>query len=295
MRSVAVAIVHGVGRPGANFADGMIARLRSQFRRNTGADPSVLAFQPVYWAPVLQNAENTLWGRLAEGGPLDFKKLRRFMVDFAADAVAYQPSPREKSAYEAVHSVLADALKGLGTAAGPTAPLCVIAHSLGTIIASNFIYDLQSDAGRGLIAPSVRRAMGDTPLDRGETLSSFYTLGSPLALWSLRYKDFGQPVRVPDPRLSRHHPGLGGEWMNIYDRDDVLGYPLKTVNAAYGGAVTEDLAVNAGGFLASWNPAAHTEYWEDRDVIKRIASGLSDLWRRANTDGEGDKMRKDSL
>jgi hypothetical protein len=277
-RKIAVAIVHGIGRPEPEFADGIMARLAERFRAATGADGLVL--KPVFWAPVLQDAENELWKRLGRGGPMDFVKLRRFMVDFAADAIAYQPQPGEKDIYEAVHKVVAGALRALAGEAGADAPLCFIAHSLGSVIASNYIYDLQTHPKRKIIPVSVRKAMGDSPLERGETLAGFYTLGSPIALWSLRYADFGRPVQVPSPSLNKLYPKAGGEWVNFYDQDDVIGYPLKSVNKAYGAAVKEDRAVNVGGLLSSWNPTSHTEYWADRDVIHPIADSLARLWRQ---------------
>lgn len=263
---IAVMMIHGVGRPDPTFADGMIAALTKNFRKATaGADELVI--KPAYWAPVLQKAENELWRRLGAGGPMDFVKLRRFMMDFAGDAIAYQPAPRERAIYEGVHQVLAKTLKDLSVLAGPTAPLVVIAHSLGTVIASNFLYDLQSQEKRQIVPKSVLRNSGKSPLDRGETLSLLFTLGSPLALWSLRYQGFGKPIQVPSRHLGKHHPRIKGGWVNIYDQDDVIGYPLRTINAAYQRAVKEDRPVNVGGLLSSWNPTSHTEYWTDHDVL----------------------------
>ncbi|MBK6879916.1 MAG: chemotaxis protein [Elusimicrobia bacterium] len=276
---LAVAIVHGVGRPEASFADGMMDGLRKRFARATGQDGLVM--QPVFWAPVIQNEENTLWARLKAGGPMDFVKLRRFMVDFAADAIAYQPAPRERDMYDAVHAVVARALRELAAAAGPRAPLCVIAHSLGTVIASNYVYDLQAEPRRRILPKAVRAVLEPTPLEKGETLSGFYTLGSPIALWSLRYKDFGRPIAVPAPKLAGHHPKIKGEWINIYDQDDVIGYPLKSVNDAYKKAVAVDRAVNAGGILSSWNPASHMDYWTDDDVLDPIVDSLAKIYRGA--------------
>jgi len=245
----------------------------------------MLVMEPLYWAPVLENAENELWRRLKRGADLDFVGLRQFMVSFAADAIAYQPVPKERAAYDAIHTQVAEGLGRLAAKAGPRAPLCFVAHSLGTVIASNYLYDLQAGAARGLIAPAVQAKIGATPLERGETLASFYTFGSPIALWSLRYDDFGTPIAVPSPRLARHHPALPRkcEWINFYDPDDIIGYPLRKVNQAYGRAVTEDRAVNAGGWLSSWTPLSHNNYWEDEDVTHPIAEGLARLWKAANS------------
>jgi hypothetical protein len=280
MKSLAIAIVHGIGRPEPDFADEIMAALRERFRKKTGVDG--LLMKPVFWAPVLQDAENELWKRLSTGGPMDFMKLRRFMVDFAADAIAYQPQPREKDVYEGVHAAFAKTLNSLAKEAGEDAPLGIISHSLGTVISSNFIYDLQTQPKRKVIPKTVRNEMDNTPLEKGETLACFYTLGSPIALWSLRYKDFGRPVSVPAPKFKNHHANGQGEWINFYDQDDVIGYPLKSVNEAYRKAVKEDRAVNVGGWLSSWSPASHTEYWSDDDVLDPIVESLAKLWNSIN-------------
>jgi hypothetical protein len=286
-QSIAVAIIHGIGRQGPDFAEAMIARLRKQFARLVGSAAAAhgLVFQPVYWAPVLQKEEDELWKRLNAAGAMGWRDLREFMVDFAADAIAYQPIPGERDIYDRVHAVCADALKTLGVMAGEKAPLCVIAHSLGTVIAGNYLYDLQTHVQRKvkeLIAPKVLARMGGSPVDRGETLALLYTLGSPLALWSLRYADFGKPIDVPSPSFSQYWPGIAGEWVNYYDTADVIGYPLKKVNAAYAAAVAADRAVRVGGLLTFWNPLSHTAYMDSDKVCKPIAASLARLWRAVN-------------
>ena len=284
-QKIAVAIIHGVGKQDPNFADGMAQDLRDRFAKQVGNDDSgsQLAISPVYWAPVLQNAEEKLWDRMKQGGEMDFTTLRHFLVDFAADAIAYQPTPSDRQVYDGIHMVFAQTLRTLAVEAGDKAPLCVIAHSLGSVIASNYIYDLQVDATRRIISDGVRQIIRNTPLERGETLTLFYTLGSPIAIWSLRYPDFGVPITVPSPKLAEHHPNLKGEWVNYYDEDDVIGYPLKTINDAYRGAITADREINAGGLLSSWNPASHLGYWTDNDVTKPIAESLAKTWRAVNS------------
>jgi len=285
-QSVAVAIVHGIGRQREDFASGIIQQVRKRVARQLGDElPGAprLFFQPVYWAPVLQKEEDDLWSRLRKGGKLEWNRLREFMVDFAADAIAYQPMPGERDAYDSVHAILADGLRQLAQQAGPRAPLCVISHSLGTVIASNFFYDLQMhSAQKQLIAQKVREKMGDAPLPCGETLTLFYTLGGPIALWSLRYRNFGKPIQVPSLKLGNHYANLVGEWVNFYDKADIIGYPLKELNADYNAAVTSDRAVRVGELLTFWNPLSHVEYFEDGDVLGPIAQGLVRIWRAVN-------------
>ena len=286
-QSVAVAIVHGIGRQKEDFASAIIQQLRKRVAQQLGEDPQEAPrffFQPVYWAPVLQNEEDELWSRLRKGGSLGWTGLREFMVDFAADAIAYQPIEGRRDAYDRVHAVFADSLRRLAQQAGPHAPLCVISHSLGTVIACNFFYDLQTHSSeKPLIAPTVRQKLGDAPLACGETLTLFYTMGSPVALWSLRYENFGKPIHVPSPKLHSHYANLAGEWVNFYGKADVIGYPLKELNADYRVAVTSDCPVLVGGPLAFWNPLSHMAYFGDTDVLGPIAEGLVGVWQTINT------------
>jgi len=290
MTKLAVAIVHGVGKQDEHFADGISKELTERFIKLTKgrASESDLVIEPVYWAPAIQQKEDKLWKKVKAGGELDFVKLRRFMIDFAGDAIAYQPTPSDRQIYDGIHTIFAEALNRLADRAGANAPLLVIAHSLGTVISSNYFYDLHQQLHTGslkaYIGSSVMEKLGDTPLERGETFSHFYTLGSPIAIWGLRYDNplFGRPISVPSPRLKDHYPDLAGGWFNFYDEDDIIGYPLKTLNDEYKKAVKKDIMVNAGGLLSSWTPASHTEYWTDNDVTIPIARELAKAWEILN-------------
>jgi hypothetical protein len=249
--------------------------------KNGRLDPcSQLVFEEVNWSAALQYRENRLWQRLQAADGMRYPELRRFLVDFAADAIAYQPATSERTAYDAIHREVAATLARLAERAGPRAPLCIVSHSLGTVIASNYVYDLvkRHDSFMGR---SVSALVNGTPVERGETLALMYTMGSPIALWSLRYPRFGEPVQLPAPALARHHPGLKTQWINLYDPHDVVGYPLRPLNAAYRAAVTEDRPVGVGWLLTSWNPLCHLGYWNNGGVADQISRSLADVWRQS--------------
>ena len=71
--------------------------------------------------------------------------------------------------------------------------------------------------------------------------------------------------------------GWNFRWENYYDPDDVLGWPLHPINAAYRSAVAVDKAINVGGPLSSWTPMSHSAYWDDRDFLRPVEKALRTL------------------
>jgi hypothetical protein len=317
---LAVVLIHGIEINDPHFADGAIRLLKRAFRAETGADPdTALAIRTAFWAPVSQPYEDRLLRRLSggnrghwfydwldragtaadagrvtpllgaglsallrvlPGGPdLHYPTLRWLLTQYVGDAIAYSGSPRTRRFYDEVHAVLARAIAGLAGEAGPDAPLCVIGHSMGTIITSDYFYDLQWDVPP---APEVAAARGDTPLDRGETLRWCYTMGSPIALWTLQYADdeLDRPMRVPDPGLARRHPELDGGWVNVYDRDDAFASALGELSPAYAAALT-DQPRSVGPWPLGWTPAAHLGYWNDAALMGSIGARLGKAWKGA--------------
>ncbi|WP_020007694.1 hypothetical protein [Salinicoccus albus] len=279
VQKIAVAILHGAGTPEENFAEEMIEKISEGFGQQVNKENIV--FQPIFWSEIFESGQEKLWEKVQTGGDLNYEFLRRFVVEFLADTVAYQPAPALNGQnYDKVHALLSQNLSLLREKAGPHAPLCVISESLGSVVATNYFYDLQKKQRN--IGKRTERYIEDTPLEKGETLNLFYTLGSPLALWSLRFNNFGEPINVPAPSVHQHYPNLGGEWLNFYDKNDILAYPLKELNSNYQKAVTKDIEVNAGGLLTSWNPFSHTKYDTNDYIIDRIVDGLLSTWSEIN-------------
>lgn len=298
-QKVAIAVIHGIGagepeldqkkRQDPDFLTRLKTSLTKHFKRLGLSEEEIdqkFVFQPIYWAPILQVPQNKLWENLKQGGEMSWMGLREFLLSFLSDAIAYQVTPDQRHVYDAMHGVFSQAINKLANTAGEKAPLCMIAHSLGTVIAENYFYDLQahwqSEGRDSNFIQTVLRLMNNTPIERGETLSLLYTLGSPIALWSIRYKDFGEPIQFPPSQLQTHYPQVQPEWVNFYDKDDIIGFPLKSINESYNQAVTLDKQVNVGGLIDSWNPMSHNHYWTDDNVASHIAKALVALWNRVN-------------
>lgn len=321
---LAVMFVHGVEISDPHFADTATRLLRQSFKAETGIDPDdALVIKPAYWAPVVNASQDQLLDSIGGGGAksyfrwlsrsatatdagsaaslqalvasglirqlpwardFHFPTLRWLTIHYVGDAVAYQINSTDRVLYDGVHAVVAATMRELAEEAGEDAPLCVIAHSLGAVIASNFFYDLEVESGcfgepRSLVPSRTAENLGTGPLERGETLTFLYTLGNPMALWAGRLPNCGTPVLVPHPKAASHHPYLSGEWVNIYDRDDLVGTPLKHLNALYDKQVTEDRVTPVGPWWLNWTPLSHPWYWNDTRVMNPIAKTLGQAWR----------------
>lgn len=304
---LAVLFVHGVGIREPDYARSAIRALRKEFSK-AATDPKAaddLIIESVYWAPAVMEREdrllraafpdrtsgwfaglNKLTHNVSNGSNLSllplalsglvrhipgipkihWPTLRWAVSNFVGDIVAYQVTPHTRVVYDGVHNRFDEALHRLAERA-PDAPLFVIAHSLGSVIASDHFYDLHK-----------QRRGGDTPLERGETFTSFYTLGSPIALWIERYGDFSRPVTIPGKTSDDPVIAAASEWINFYDADDVLAFPLKGLSEDYDKAVDEDRSVSVGALLIGMSPVSHVAYWNDNSVIRPIANSLAWLW-----------------
>jgi hypothetical protein len=194
-----------------------------------------------------------------------YKLRTAFAAESICDIVAY----RNKINYREIHNCLQEGIRRLCTRAGATtAPEAVtfIAHSLGTVIVSDFIYDAQE---------------GLNNRSKDFRCVNFFTLGSPLTLFSLQCgpDGFSKPITIEDEN---------GRWVNILDPDDPIGYKLKGLNDAYDKAVAADCEINTGGFGIS-----HLKYWDNRMVQRMMARKLAIDW--ASTNGLIDKEKSIAL
>jgi hypothetical protein len=268
-----VVLIHGIGEQKADFAQGLI----DEVSRRLHVQASEVCWMPVWWAPLVEPAETDLMQRLSAGGDLDWRWLRRFVVHFLADAVAYQRVPGESNhpgLYVKIHSLVAAKLAELRQLVrGETAPdaaeppLLVIAHSLGGHIMSNYVWDHQRPQ-------EPRDQLGSSAFVRAETLAGMVTFGCNIPLFALALPTI-VPIDFPGTALS---PQLAAaaEWLNLYDPDDVLGYPLQPLSAKYATTV-RDAIVDVGGLVTGWNPLSHNAYWTDNDVTKPIAQLIEKL------------------
>lgn len=248
---VGVLYVHGIGTQGQNFADRDIAMIKKML----GDDAKHVAFSSYCWQSLIEPREREL---MRTNQNVRWRFLRKLLASYGGDALCYQPRHGLDSFYKSAHQGLDDALSILNHKMEHDGKLIIVAHSLGTIIVNNFIWDYQNDSSVGAATYEPE----GKALDRLQVL---YTLGSPLAIWSMRYPDGGKPIALSNQCL----------WKNIYSPADIIGWPIRTINSSY---MTlpglHDFRMWVGGILTRWNPGSHLAYARSKRVVKMIADDV---------------------
>jgi len=257
-----VMIIHGMGDTPKNFADTLMATLSKRL----GKQADQVQFVPCHWSPLLQKYQNKIWDNLLKGTRMDYKSLRKFIVGALGDPGSYLSGYFKDGhpAYGLIHERVRSSLAKLESKlkSKTPVPLMVLAHSLGSIIMSNYIWDEQTGNG-----------VGNTSFERTDTLTSFITYGSNIPLF-LPPRSTVECIRFPPKNLPKSFK-KAAQWTNIYDPDDVLGYPLNTIWTKRNGTTIKDILVNAGPWPLSETPLSHIYYNEDSGFQKIVVEQIT--------------------
>ena len=255
-----VLVIHGMGSQSPDFANEMIQEINERVS-DLGKDPEEISWRSIYWADILEERQIKYLRDAKRSGDIDFIGLRKFMLTAFGDASAYQKvESTENTTYDDIHnrikSVIEDAyVIDLGS---KPKPMIVVAHSLGGHIMSNYIWDMQHSKDTQL-----------STFERMKHLVGIVTFGCNIPFFTFAYKKV-VPIEFP-PKQLRSELKRKAKWLNYYDPDDVLGYPLKVINPEYKKVVSKDIAINVGGIFSSWNPMSHSKYWTDNDFTKPVS------------------------
>lgn len=284
-RDVCVIVVHGINTdlPGysSDFQAGVKALLPESMRSNA-------RFREVYWAKPMRDRQKDYLERAGLND--DRKRWRKMAVQALGDAAAYQKTRRLKnSSYYYVQRCILDELDYFDTS--PPRPVVFVGHSLGAHIVSSFAWDVhqwrqlsdedvakEPDADLRTLAERIRKG---SPVTRLETFAGLVTLGSNMPLFTFTFgPDAVFPITMPKREgWTPAFPGAklpqslkdNAKWLNYYSPNDLLGYPLRPLNDAYGAIeCLTDIEVKVEGWIP--NPYdAHVKYWTDPRVLAGAA------------------------
>lgn len=266
MTKIAVVAIHGMGAQSDGFSDGLRDRIRSRLER-TGHDSDRMVWKEILWSNLVEPRERKYLEAAENAGPLSgFFGFRRFVVSALGDATAYQAtSGRPTSTYSEIHDRIRERIGELyetGLGSEPV-PMMVLAHSLGSHIISNYIWDTQHKYPTGALE-------GTSTFERMEWLTALVTFGSNIPLFTFAF-DPVEPLRFPGNALPED-VAAKATWRNYYDRHDVLGYPLRPLSEAYAEAVDDDIEINVGPIVLSSTPLSHSKYWTDGSFVNEAAA-----------------------
>ena len=283
MPQVALLTIHGIGETPLDYAAPMFDALSTRLP----ALQAWVSFHSVYYQGILKPNQELVWARLDGATKLHYDELRRFLLFGIGDAAGLENRKEiDGSVYELAQDAIARQLleacqHGLDTA------VVFLAQSLGAQVLSSYIYDAQKAAAGGPVGAGIwkdidawsQRALGRQLLDAekrfigGATCTAFLSTGCNIPIFVAAHKQMDiKPIAPPTPRF---------RWLNIYDPDDALGWPLQPLSPGYA-VLVEDRAINAGQgmvrwILESWNPLSHLAYWTDEKVV----APLTDMLHRA--------------
>jgi hypothetical protein len=271
--NIALLIVHGMGDTAPDFHDELVVPLRARLQ---GAWDRI-AWRPVYYQPVLKRNERAIFEQMRP--LLRWEGLRELMLFGFSDAASLEHKKElALSPYWQTQQLILQRLDELFDEAGPDAPLAIVAHSLGGQVISNYIWDAQQPrAYAGIWSSALDDGVpADAPRDRfrrTHSLQRLLTTGCNIPVFVA-----GHATIEP---IDRRRLGAGFRWINQFDPDDVLGWPLAQLSAAYA-ALVEDHAVNASGDslagrILSLTPYSHMQYWRTDSVLDRIADSLREM------------------
>jgi gamma-glutamylcyclotransferase (GGCT)/AIG2-like uncharacterized protein YtfP len=280
MPNTALLTVHGMGATPREYA----VKLFEAVAARLGPLAGQVDFRSIYYQDILKPNQETVWSRVSETTHLRYADLRRFLLFGFGDAAGLENRKEiEGSVYELAQEAIARQLLEVARR-DRSASVVFLAQSLGCQVLSSYVYDAQK-AMASLIVPAgiwkdidawSLRALGERlsePEKRflaGGTCSAFVTTGCNIPIFCAAHKQMDiRPIARPTERF---------EWINLYDPDDALGWPLQPLSPGYA-ALVDDRAINAGQgvvtwILKSWNPLSHTAYWGDAQVLDLVTQRL---------------------
>lgn len=280
-KDLAIAVIHGNGtqggkRPADSSKSTFSQALRKRVKRELGdALFERVSWREIFWADILQTNQRRYLKAIKRITRQD--ALRDYVLCNLSDAASYRISPTDPNddTYERVHQRVAETMAELDADVAGGKPLLVLAHSLGGHIMSNYIYDISK--------PGASSASG---FQRFKTMAGFITFGCNIPLFLFGYKPEDiVPITFPGtdlPTNQRSSPW----WRNYYDKDDVLGYPLKQTGPNYEALVAagelKDISIDAGNLFTAWNPGSHNAYWRDADFYEPVANEMRKLLTSAS-------------
>ena len=265
MAALGFVTIHGMGETPIDYADDFVDEVKKKMGTKHAEK---VECGSIFYQDILQENEERYYKAVKRS--VSWSKLRKFVLYGFADAASLETQKTgNTSPYFIVQTRILNTLKKVfNSLDDPTAPLVIVAQSLGGQVTSNYLWDASRDHTPEFgvwSKPQEFSSQAEEDFCRGKTLIRFYTTGCNIPIFVA-----GHTKIVPIPK-----PNDIFQWHNFYDADDVLGWPLKPLSLEYKELV-RDRKINSGGVL-SFTPLSHKYYWRDNDFVKPLVKDLKNL------------------
>lgn len=209
----------------------------------------------------IDSDQDAMFNRMKENNKLGgILSLRKAFLGIFGDAVIFESdSTNSESAYYRMHNYMKSFFENVNQQmiSYDKSELVIVAGSMGIHVLSCYIWD----ANKGI---RIFESDPATSANDLKNLRYLATVGCNVPIY-LSYKQANDIVPIS-------RPNAFFSWDNFYDKDDVLGWPLKPLCPAYDDLVT-DYQINAGLYVGS-----HIHYWDDNNFTKPFTKKITDIY-----------------
>jgi len=250
---IGVLILHGVGIQKKGYSKSLEAGV-NKLLENNGYKKEQIKYQEILYADIFDDQSEkrgkylintSAWWQVVT------RSIRRLLIYVLSDAVSY------RARYKRVHNRISENISELQNKMPNSTPVIVVAHSMGAIAISDYIYDLQNPK------------RGDIPLIEIKNLKSIITFGCNIPLFEMGHE---KTVSISRPESDANEKDFF--WTNFYSPFDVLGYRIERYYTEKPDFPIKDIKVFAGGVFTKWNLISHIGYWTHNEVHKVISKAI---------------------
>lgn len=250
---IGVLILHGVGIQKAGYSTSLQNGVNESLE-TAGYNQEQVAYREVLYSNIFDEQQKERSKYLINtSGKFQFitRAIRKLLIFVLSDAVSY------RAQYKRVHARISENIITLQSALPESAPVIIVAHSMGVIAISDYIYDLQ------------KKKYSEEKFSEINNLKSMITFGCNIPLFEMGHEN---PVSIKRPESDADKKEFF--WLNFYSPFDVLGYRISKYYSTQPEFPINDEKVYAGGFFSKWNLLSHAAYWKNGKVNKFISDTI---------------------
>lgn len=269
MGKIGLITLHGMGtlEEGPNYADDFFKAIRNKL---TTSQNQSLETEAIYYQGELNVNEEVYFDKVRS--KLDWRTMRKFFLYGIADAGSLESlKGGSDSAYAIAQGRILEGFLNLHDKLGANKPVIIVAQSLGGQVISNYLWDAGKSTTPpfGVWATPPNLTADQERFCRGKSVYNLYTTGCNIPIFLAGH----DPSNIK--AIKKPHPDF--QWHNYYDKDDVLGWPLKLLSDSYRDSVDEDHQINVGNLIFNWNPFSHNNYWNGKRFLNPLATQIKKL------------------